>query len=229
MLASTRTLAARPWLYLVTPSIASTKEVVRIVDEAIQGGVNVVQLRNKLYAPDSNELREMAQAVREITQAHQVPFLVNDYVQLALSVGADGAHIGQEDATIDQAKALIQSANVNNFILGVTVRDAIQATAACKAGASYLGVGPVYMSSTKKQANDGKTINLDGLESVATTAASFHVPIVAIGGINASRVESCMNSKASGVAVVAAISEAQDIRAASAALWQQVSKYHAVV
>ncbi|CAK4973325.1 unnamed protein product [Aphanomyces euteiches] len=202
-----------PWLYMVTPSVPSTSSLVDKVEKALQGGVNVVQLRNKIYAADSAELKSMAVALRDLTRAYKVPLIINDHVSLALEIGADGAHIGQEDTSVEDAKAMIGS---TDFILGVTVRDAIQANAACK------GVGPVYASSTKQNANDGVTIGLEGLRSVATAAQAYNVPVVAIGGISLNRVKECMEAEASGVAVVAALSNAPDIHQAASEMAERV-------
>ncbi|KDO27840.1 thiamine-phosphate pyrophosphorylase [Saprolegnia parasitica CBS 223.65] len=224
--AGRQTLAKRPWLYFVTPSLSSTDAILPLVAKAIKGGANIIQLRNKTWPAEAPELLAMATALRDLTRAHDVPFLVNDHVALALEVGADGAHIGQEDTSVADAKALLAAADARDFILGVTVRDATQATIACQAGASYLGVGPVYSSSTKAHANNGETIGIRGLESVVETARAFHVPVVAIGGIDASRVQGCMQAGTAGVAVVAAISSAADVTSASTALYRNVALYH---
>ncbi|ETV85924.1 thiamine-phosphate pyrophosphorylase [Aphanomyces astaci] len=230
-----------PWLYMVTPSIASTDVLVDTVEKALRGGVNIVQLRNKIFGADSPELKAMAVALRELTRSHNVPLIINDHVALALDVGADGAHIGQEDTAVEAAQALIGT--TPSFLLGVTVRDAIQAQAACKgacmfhscgsntlcvsvAGADYLGVGPVYASSTKQNANNGLVIGLDGLASTVAMASQFHVPVVAIGGIHVDRVEACMSTKAAGVAVVAALSSSSDVQGAAAALADKVRRHH---
>ncbi|KAF0700386.1 Aste57867_9091 [Aphanomyces stellatus] len=210
--------SARPWLYMVTPSISSSDKLVSMVEKALVGGVNIVQLRNKLFAADSAELKAMAVALRTLTRSYNVPFIINDHVSLALEVGADGAHIGQEDTTIADATALIDAENATAFLLGVTVRDAAQAALACKAGAAYLGVGPVYSSSTKQNANNGQTIGLDGLRAVVQTAQEYDVPVVAIGGIDIGRVGPCMATEAAGVAVVAALSGSADVEAAARAL-----------
>ncbi|OQR83603.1 hypothetical protein ACHHYP_14499 [Achlya hypogyna] len=222
--ATRQTLARRPWLYFVTPSVSSTDALLPLVRQAIAGGANIIQLRNKTLPPTSPELRLMATAVRDLARANHVPFIVNDHVDLALDIGADGAHIGQEDTSIAAAKELLAAARASDFILGVTVRDAVQATAACHAGASYLGVGPVFSSSTKAHANNGETINVSGLGAVVAAANAFDVPVVAIGGIDVSRVAPCMAAGASGVAVVAAISSAPDATAAASALWAQVAR-----
>ncbi len=125
---------ALPWVYMVTPSIASTEVLVDTVDKALRGGVNIVQLRNKIFAADSPELKAMAVALRDLTRSYNVPLIINDHVALALSVGADGAHIGQEDTAVEDAQTLIGSSP--SFLLGVTVRDAVQAQLACK-GSKY--------------------------------------------------------------------------------------------
>ncbi|RHY33303.1 hypothetical protein DYB32_001742 [Aphanomyces invadans] len=209
---------------MVTPSIASTDVLVDTVEKALRGGVNIVQLRNKIFAADSPELRAMAVALRELTHSHNVPLIINDHVKLALEIGADGVHIGQEDTAVEDAQALVGS--TPSFLVGVTVRDAIQAQAACKAGADYLGVGPVYASSTKQNANNGQVIGLDGLASTVEMARQFNVPVVAIGGINMDRVEACMATKATGVAVVAALSSASDVRGAAVDLAASVRRHH---
>jgi len=214
----------KPMVYFVTPNVeyAQRKHLMKTVKDAIIGGVNMVQLRNKILMPRV-ELQMMAKEMHMITQEYQVPFIINDDVALALEIGAEGAHIGQEDMAIQDAIQLIDGHRVKEFLLGVTVRNPEEAQRACQAGAGYLGVGPVFVSSTKKNANGGVAIGLEMLQQTAFAAREFQVPIVAIGGITKDTAEDCMRAQASGVAVVAAISSAMDVQNAAKELRAKVS------
>lgn len=235
-------------LYFITPSVGrkwAPTDLPRVVESAILGGAKVVQWRQKPKAEELSEsslqrdwdtrdsrpfLLSVAQEIREITRKYQVPLIVNDSVELALKIEADGVHVGQSDEAlaIVQQRWLQSAGGERELIVGVTVRDAIQAQAACEAGASYLGAGPVFASSTKPNANDGATIGVEGLRAATATADPFNVPVFAIGGISAQdkRIQRCMEQGcAAGVAVVAAISDAEDIALAAEALCDQLARY----
>lgn len=232
-------------LYFITPSVGrkwAPTDLSRIVERAIQGGAGIVQWRQKPKAEELSGsslqrdwnvrdsrpfLLSVAQEIREITWKYQVPLIVNDSVDLALEIEADGVHVGQSDEvlTIVQQRWQQGTGGERELIVGVTVRDAIQAQAACEAGASYLGAGPVFVSSTKPNANDGATIGIEGLRTVTDAAFRYNVPVFAIGGISAQdkRIQRCIhNGHAAGVAVVAAISDAEDVALAAKALCDQL-------
>lgn len=236
-------------LYFITPSVGrqwAPTDLPRVVESAIQGGAKIVQWRQKPKPEELSEfsslqrdwdardrrpfLLSVAQEIREITRKYQVPFIVNDSVELALEIEADGVHMGQSD----QALAIVQqrwqqrTGGERELIVGVTVRDALQAQVACEAGASYLGAGPVFASTTKPNANDGATIGVEGLRAATEAADRYNVPVFAIGGISAQdkRIQRCMEQgRAAGVAVVAAISDAEDIVLAAEVLCDQLARF----
>lgn len=222
-------------LYFITPSAGTAlapSQLPALVERAIRGGAGIVQWRQKSTVADlradphlrreweraaaANEpfLLNVARDVRRVAAQFQVPFIVNDSLELALALGADGVHVGQTDTPLAQLQG-------SGFIIGVTVRDGAQARAACEGGATYLGAGPVFTSSSKPHANDGHSIGLDGLRACTAVANEFQVPVYAIGGLSLAeqRIQRCITEGgASGVAVVAAIGGADDVEAAAAAI-----------
>lgn len=237
-------------LYFITPSVGkrvAPADLARIVEQAIQGGAGLIQWRQKPAAVDlladaqlkrewesssSNGpnakpfLLEIAKEIRQIAKQYDVPFIVNDSLELALEIDADGVHVGQTDATLTQLQQKLR-AEGKDLIIGVTVRDGIQAKAACDGGATYLGAGPVFTSSTKPLANDGNTIGIDGLRACTQMAQQFNVPVYAIGGLSLEdrSIQRCIEEgKATGVSVIAAIGGAADVKAAAAAISSELVK-----
>lgn len=176
------------------------------VRDAIEGGATFVQLREKDldHAAFLAEGREIGALCREMG----VPFVVDDDVDLALACGADGAHVGQSDLAAGEARKKLGP----DKILGVSAQTVEQALAAERAGADYLGVGAVFPTGSKADAED---VSLDTLRAICRAVS---IPVVAIGGIGAHNVEQLRGSGICGVAVISAIFAAKDIRAAAAEL-----------
>lgn len=176
------------------------------VRDAIEGGATFVQLREKDLDPAAflAEGREIGALCREMG----VPFVVDDDVDLALACGADGAHVGQSDLAAGEARKKLGP----DKILGVSAQTVEQALAAERAGADYLGVGAVFPTGSKADAED---VSLDTLRAICRAVS---IPVVAIGGIGAHNVEQLRGSGICGVAVISAIFAAKDIRAAAAEL-----------
>ena len=159
-------------LYLCTDrNIMTTETIEESVELAIKGGVSVVQLREKECS--SREFYEMAKAVKTITDAYEVPLLINDRIDIALAVGADGVHLGQSDLPLDAARNLLGA----DKIVGATANTVELAQKAWREGADYLGVGDVFGTTTKA---DTRHITLEELKEIKE---SVPIPIVAIGGI----------------------------------------------
>ena len=193
-------------LYLITDEQLSKgrshQEIARL---AIEGGADVIQLRDKTAS--SRKLYEDAMAIREITRAANVIFIVNDRLDIALAVDADGVHVGQEDLPATIARQLIGK----NKILGVSAETLEQAIQADKDGADYLGVGPIFEArSTKPDA--GEPLGLLLLKQVHQQCQA---PIIAIGGINSSNAREVIRSGADGIAVISAVVAADDVAVAS--------------
>jgi thiamine-phosphate pyrophosphorylase len=175
-----------------------------VVEEAIAGGADVIQYREK-GVPD-RELLRRAREVRIITAKSRVPLILNDRADLARLAGCDGVHVGQEDVSVRDARRVLSSA----AHVGVSTHDRAQLEAAILAGASYLGVGPVFPSPTKEFSEP----ELAGLSFVQLAAESTALPWFAIGGINAEKVDRVLEAGATRIAVSGAVVRAQSPRRA---------------
>jgi thiamine-phosphate pyrophosphorylase len=186
-------------LYFVTGIVPE-----RVVAAALEGGVDVVQLRDKHASEE--ELLRAGRSFRRLTRDAGALFVVNDSPELALRCEADGVHVGQDDLPVPQVRELVG----DDFLVGLSTHSPEQIAAA--AGVDYIGVGPVYATPTKA----GRAPV--GLELVREAARAAHVPWFAIGGIDETNVEAVVEAGASRIAVVRAIGDADDQRAASARL-----------
>lgn len=176
------------------------------IEEALQGGVTILQLREKELDEDSfiNEAIE----VKNICRKHGVPLIINDNVNVALKSGADGVHVGIEDMPIDEIRRTVP----DSFIIGATCKTVEQAQSAERLGADYMGVGAVFPSPTKKNA---VRITREQLKEIC---ASVSIPAVAIGGITLENVDELKGGGMSGIAVVSAVFSADDIQKAASLL-----------
>lgn len=203
-------------LYLVTDhdilqQAHPEQSLATAVEKAILGGVTMVQLREKNLG--SKAFFEQALAIKKICDSHNVPLLINDRVDIALAVSADGVHIGQSDLPTDVVRQLIGDSK----ILGVTTKTVQQAQLAQAQGADYLGVGAVFGTTTKA---DAQTMTLDTLQQICQ---SVTIPVVAIGGITAENVLQLQGANIAGVAVVSGILGQADIRIASENLQKKLA------
>lgn len=188
-------------LYLVTNrELMSSKTIEKSVKEAIKGGCTIVQLREKDIS--SKEFYDIAKSLRKITKKNKVPFIINDRVDIALAVNADGVHVGQSDLSLKDVRKLIGK----NKIIGVSCGNLEEAKKAYKDGADYLGVGAVFPTNTKK---DAKDVGIDGLKEIIN---NIPLPIVAIGGINKENIENLRDINLAGVALVSAIISQKDVK-----------------
>lgn len=169
------------------------------VEAALRGGVSFVQLREK----DCDEQFFMSEAliIKELCQRYQVPFIINDNVDVAIACQADGIHVGQSDMMAANVRSLIKE----ELILGVSVQNVEQALLAQEMGADYLGVGAVFSTSTKLDADD---VSYETLKAICDSVA---IPVVAIGGINKSNMMKLKGSGIEGVALVSAIFASENI------------------
>lgn len=194
-------------LYAVTDRAWTGKQSLdEQVEEALQGGVTLVQLREKRLSKE--QLIEEARRITALCHRYGVPLIVNDDYEAALAAGADGVHVGIEDAPV----AAIRARAGKDFIIGATAKTVEQAQRAEHEGADYLGVGAVFPSPTKQSAI---RITNGQLREIC---ASVTIPAVAIGGITQKNVASLKGSDMAGIAVVSAIFGADDILAAARSL-----------
>ena len=176
------------------------------IEDALRGGVTLVQLREKNLAKE--EFVAEAKAVLALCRQYGVPLIINDRLDVALESGADGVHVGIEDAPVSE----IRRQAGPDFIIGATAKTVAQAQAAQAAGADYLGVGAVFPSPTKRNA-----IRITS-EVLREICGSVSIPAVAIGGITAENAPSLRGCGMAGIAVVSAIFGASDIQQAAAGL-----------
>lgn len=180
------------------------RDAIALVNEALDAGAPVIQLRAK-GLPD-RELYEFASRIMQACSRRGACCIINDRVDIALAVDADGVHIGADDLPVTVARRLLGDGRV----LGATARDPETAQRHEAAGATYLGVGPAYSTGSK----DGLPSPL-GPEGIARVAAAVSIPVIAVAGITASRVPELIAAGAYGVAVISAVSKADDPRAAT--------------
>lgn len=191
-------------LYLVTDrDMLSNVNIAKAVEEAILGGVTLVQVREKDIS--TSEFYKVASEIKEITSKYNVPIIINDRIDIALAIDADGVHVGQSDMPASIARKLIGS----DKILGVSTATIDEAIKAEKEGADYLGVGAVFSTTTK---DDARNVSLELLKEIKETV---NIPIVAIGGINSKNVDMLKESNIDGVAVISDILAKKDIKQAA--------------
>lgn len=200
-------------LYLVTDrELLGDKDLVQTIEQAIQGGVTMVQVREKKLS--TLEFFQVALTIKSITQKYGVPFIVNDRADIALAVDADGLHIGQEDMPLVVARKLLGP----NKIIGVSVATLEEALLAQKEGADYLGIGAIFPTMTKGDAN---SVSLAELKIIKD---NISIPVVAIGGIHEHNIKKVMETGVDGAAVVSAIVACLDPCTAAKRLRQLINK-----
>ena len=200
-------------LYAVTDrSWLGGRTLAQQVEESLAGGATMVQLREK--GADRETLRREALEIRAVCRRYGVPFLINDAADLAAEVEADGVHVGQQDLSPRQARAILGP----DGIVGVSAHTVEEARAAQAAGADYLGVGAVFATGTK-----GNTTPVD-YETLKAICAAVDIPVVAIGGVGRDNLSSLAGSGICGVAVVSALYAQPDVRAAARCLRSQVEE-----
>lgn len=193
-------------LYAVTPDLADTTDLLRRVGQALQGGLRLLQYRNKPAAAALR--REQAGALHALCRAQGVPLVINDDLQLALEIGADGAHLGREDGDLAAARAALGPGK----LLGISCYDDIgRAREAKRVGADYVAFGSFFASPTKPAAVRAP------LTLLGAAKAGLGLPVCAIGGITLQNAPQLIAAGADLLAVITDLFEAPDIRARAAA------------
>lgn len=192
-------------LYLVTDrSLMSTATLIEAVEQAILGGCTMIQLREKNIS--SLDFYRQSVEVKKITEQYHVPFIINDRIDIAMAVNADGVHIGQSDIPAAIVRDLIGT----DMLLGVSAASVKEAVQAANDGADYLGVGAMFPTGTKTDAN---YVSIEELKKIRH---AVNLPIIAIGGINKSNIKLFHNTGINGLAVVSAIIAQPDIQKTAA-------------
>jgi len=187
-------------LYLVTDrGLSRGRTTQHIVEAALRGGVTCVQLREKTCS--TSEFIIQVLSIKDHLKRHNVPLIINDRIDIAQAVNADGVHLGQSDMPIEMAKAILK----DSMIIGISAESLKDAVRAEKDGADYIGVGPIYATPTKTD-----TAPPLGLEGLREMRKSVKIPLIGIGGLNRENVGEVIKNGADGVAVVSPIVAADD-------------------
>ena len=188
-------------LYIITDQrISHGKSHFEVAEAALAGGATVIQFRDKEMK--DSEAVVACREIYKLTKKKGVPFIVNDRVEVAKAVDVDGVHLGQEDMSFGSARRILGKEK----IIGISAETVEQALKAVEGGADYLGIGPIYPTTTKPDA--GSALGISRLKEIKD---SVNIPIVAIGGINEDNLEEVIKAGADGVAVISAIVSAPDI------------------
>ena len=198
---------SKPAIYFIMGTMnAGDKEPLALLEQALLGGISHFQLREKgPTALKGEALRKFALECQRLCNIHQVPFIVNDDVELACEIGADGVHVGQEDL----ACASVRSRIGEGKLLGVSVHSMEEAKCAVEEGADYLGMGPVYGTRSKADAKVPSGVN----KIIEVSRQYPKIPVVGIGGITPDNAGAVWGAGATGVAVISALAEAEDLEA----------------
>lgn len=190
-------------LYLVTDKSDDVEKFLNTIEEAIKGGVTVVQIREK--TADTLDFYNLALKVKEITTKYNIPLIINDRVDIALAIDADGVHVGQSDMPCSITRKLIGE----NKILGVSAATVEEAEKAEKDGADYIGSGAVFPTQTK---SDASSVSKKELKNIVD---SIDIPVVAIGGITLDNASQLKDTGIAGLSVVSAIMSSENPKKSS--------------
>lgn len=188
-------------LYAVTDRmwLKEGESLTKVCEEVLENGATFLQIREKDL--DEEAFEEEAKALKDLCEKYHVPFVVNDNVEIALAIDADGVHVGQSDIKGRDIRSILGP----DKILGISAGTVEEAVAAEKAGADYIGVGAVFGTSTKK---DARNLSVEKLREISR---AVNIPVVAIGGINKGNLMDLSGSAVNGVAVVSAIFAAENV------------------
>lgn len=200
-------------LYVITDEkIGLGRSHIFLAEEALKGGATVIQLRDK--EKTGRELYKIGVKLREITKKYGALFIVNDRVDVALAVGADGVHLGMNDLPISVARKIAG----NKFIIGASVSSPEEAVLAEKEGADYISAQSIFETSSKE---DVRVIGIEGLKAIVKVSS---LPVIAIGGINKHNAREVINAGARGIAVISAVVSKEDVKSATEELKKVIAR-----
>lgn len=201
-------------LYLITDrNIINNRNLKECVEEAIKGGVTIVQIREK--DGSTREFYNIAEEIKEVTDKYNIPLIINDRIDIALAIDAAGVHLGQSDMSIEVARKILGE----DKVIGISAGNLDEAVEAEKLGADYLGLGAVFYTGTKKDIDE--PIGLEGLNEITK---KIEIPSVAIGGINKDNAAEVMKTGVNGISVISAILGYEDTKKVSEELLSKLSK-----
>lgn len=201
-------------LYVITESaISKGRSNEFIVREAIKGGAEIIQLREKQWNRD--KVKEEAIKLLKICRENNAIFIVNDYLDIALEIGADGVHLGQSDMPIWEARKICNMRN-KKIVIGISTHSVDQAIKAEKDGADYITIGPIYQTRVKDY-----TV---GVGIISQLAKKIKKPLIAIGGINKNNICEVLSQGVKSVAVISTVVSADDVKKAAEELAERIKK-----
>lgn len=201
-------------LYAITgEQFHEGRALISVMEEAIIGGCDIIQLREKNGT--KREVLEKAKALRELTLKYNVPFIVNDHIDVALAVDADGIHLGQDDLPIKEARKIVGQ----DKIIGISTHAIEEAREAEAHGADYIGVGPVFPTKSKVDVVDPVTTKY-----VQEVAAEINIPFVAIGGIKLHNVDQVLDAGATRICAISEIVGSDNIIATCKAFIEKINQ-----
>ncbi len=204
-------LLSKIQLYVIADKeICGKKDIEKVVMQTIEGGAEMVQYRDK-ESNDENFL-ETALKLKSICKARSVPFIVNDRVEIAIKIDADGVHVGQEDMPLAEVKKKLNPSK----IIGVSALTIEQAMKAEREGADYVGVGPIFDTSSKKI---DKPL---GLDLIRKSKDNLSIPFFAIGGINSSNLDDLIRSGGTRIAVISALVLSHNVKTSTSKLLKKL-------
>ena len=202
-------------LYFITDSRLTKKTVLEDVESALKAGVKIVQYREK--EKNTREMIEEAEKINRLCKKNNALFIINDRVDIALAVDADGIHLGNDDMPYHTARKILG----NKKIIGLTVHNAGEAVKAEKEGADYIGVSPIFKTQTKTDA--GKP---GGIKLIEEIKCKVKIPFVAIGGINKTNIKDVLKAGAKSAAIISAIVTKADVKKECKKFRDIILNYH---
>lgn len=201
-------------LYVITgEEFHPGRDVIEVMEEAILGGADIIQLRDKTNS--KRIVLEKARKLRELTRKYDIPFIVNDHIDIALAVDADGIHLGQDDLPLDLARQLVGPEK----IIGISTHRIQEAREAERGGADYIGAGPVFPTNSKSDVVDPVTTAY--LQEVTS---EISIPFVAIGGIKRHNVAEVVNAGGRRICLISEVVGSEDVKGTCEALLQTIGK-----
>ena len=193
--------------------LSAGRSNLEVLEAIIRGGARIIQLREKEYS--KRDLFHLALTFREVTARAGLLLIINDYLDIAQAVGADGVHLGQDDLPLPAARRLAP-----DLLIGISTHSLEEALAAEREGADYVNIGPIFATSTKAGLDRGL-----GPEAIATTGSRLSVPFTVMGGITAANLDEVLAGGARRIAMITAITQAADIAQAVRLFRERIRKY----
>ena len=193
--------------------LSAGRSNLEVLEAVIRGGARIIQLREKEYS--KRDLYHLALTFREVTAGAGLLLIINDYLDIALAVGADGVHLGQDDLPLTAARRLAP-----DLLIGISTHSLEEALEAEREGADYVNIGPIFATSTKAGSDRGL-----GPEAIASIGSRLSVPFTVMGGITAANLDEVIAGGARRIAMITAITQAADIAQAVRLFRERIRKY----